>query len=404
MLSMVICARLLGKASFGELGIVQSSVVMVASLSALGMGVTATKHIAEFRRNSPEKIGSIVAMTLLVTLFFSGLLSGLLYLFSHEAANTLLVAPHLADALKIGAINIIILSATGATTSILTGFEAYKTLGIINTVSTIFMLPTVSIGCFYMGLYGALWGIVLSGSLSLFLVLMAVCHVMRREKIPLSVHVHGNDWRLLTVFGLPAVIINVVNSAGNWAASVYLVSHASYAEMGVFNAANQWFAILLFIPCVVADTFLPILSDYAGKRDKHTLKKIIKTGLKINLSICIPLAIFVTLASPWIMKLYGSGYENGYPTLILIALAAMASSLQNLLGNFLAATNHMGAQVLCNIIWVIVYVLLTHNLVDAGYQSISLGASALAAYAIKTAITACIVVWLIDYKSSKHVV
>ena len=49
LLAMVLVARMVGKVGFGELGTVQSTVGMFAVFAGFGMGITATKHVAELR-------------------------------------------------------------------------------------------------------------------------------------------------------------------------------------------------------------------------------------------------------------------------------------------------------------------------------------------------------------------
>lgn len=400
MLSMIITARILGKSDFGELGMIQSSIIMFGSLSGLGMGLTATKHIAEYRISNPDKIGSIISMTVIVTLICAGLLATTLYYLSPWFASRILAAPHLNDALKIGTFNIVIIALTSTFGSILIGFESYKELGFINTLSGVTMVPAITGGAYYFGVNGALWGIVMGGSFWVLLAANASYRRMKNEKITIPLHIKSYNWRLLIDYGLPAVIIEILNSAGNWAGSAYLVNHVNYAEMGIFNAANQWFSILLFIPSVIAISFLPILSDYAGKQDFPALKKILKSGLKMNIYICIPIAIAVTITSPWIMKLYGDGYEEGYPTLMLIAFAAMACSLQNLLGNFLAATNQMVSKLFCDLVWACSYLAMVYYMVNTGYGAFALGVSALVAYALKTLLTGYIVMWRLRARRS----
>jgi hypothetical protein len=53
----LLVARLLGKASYGELGIVQSTIVMFGTLAGFGMGTTAAKFVAEFRHSDPVRAG-----------------------------------------------------------------------------------------------------------------------------------------------------------------------------------------------------------------------------------------------------------------------------------------------------------------------------------------------------------
>src|ERR1035441_7680402 len=51
----VITARLLGRVQFGMYGMVQSTVGMLGVFAGLGLGLTATKYVAEFRSRDPER-------------------------------------------------------------------------------------------------------------------------------------------------------------------------------------------------------------------------------------------------------------------------------------------------------------------------------------------------------------
>jgi O-antigen/teichoic acid export membrane protein len=59
----IVIARLIGKAAFGEYGVIQSTLSMFSAFAMFGVGLTATKHIAEFRRADPERTGRIVGMS-----------------------------------------------------------------------------------------------------------------------------------------------------------------------------------------------------------------------------------------------------------------------------------------------------------------------------------------------------
>src|SRR3989339_928116 len=60
LLAMMIVARMLGKTAFGELGMIDSTVGMLGTFAGFGLGVTATKHIAEFRHSDPHRAARIL--------------------------------------------------------------------------------------------------------------------------------------------------------------------------------------------------------------------------------------------------------------------------------------------------------------------------------------------------------
>src|SRR5271169_5490023 len=59
----VVCAWFLGKEGFGALGMIQSTAGMFGIFAGLGLGITATKYVSEFRRQDPLRTGRILALS-----------------------------------------------------------------------------------------------------------------------------------------------------------------------------------------------------------------------------------------------------------------------------------------------------------------------------------------------------
>ncbi len=62
-LSLLIVARLLGKEPYGRFALVQSTVNTFIGAAALGLGVTATKYVSEYRAAQPQRLGRIFSMS-----------------------------------------------------------------------------------------------------------------------------------------------------------------------------------------------------------------------------------------------------------------------------------------------------------------------------------------------------
>ena len=62
-LGLLIVARVLGKAEYGKFALVQSTVYAFTNLAALGLGITATKYVSQFRTADPPKAGRILALS-----------------------------------------------------------------------------------------------------------------------------------------------------------------------------------------------------------------------------------------------------------------------------------------------------------------------------------------------------
>ena len=112
----VITARLLGRDQFGEYGMIQSTVGMLGIFAGLGLGITATKYVAEFRNRDPERAGRIIALGCAVAIVSGGLLALCLLAYAPVLAAKTLNAPALADELRIASVLLFFNALTGFAT------------------------------------------------------------------------------------------------------------------------------------------------------------------------------------------------------------------------------------------------------------------------------------------------
>ena len=86
-------ARMLGKVGMGELGIIQSTVGIFSAFAGLGMGLTATKFVAEYRTKVPRRAAAMLSLSAAVS-WTSGaaMMLAMLVLAPWFARHTLAVA------------------------------------------------------------------------------------------------------------------------------------------------------------------------------------------------------------------------------------------------------------------------------------------------------------------------
>src|SRR4051794_16281742 len=63
LVSTVFLARSLGKSQYGELGVIQSSMMMFAIFAGAGLGATCAKYVAEYRETDSNRAGRIMALS-----------------------------------------------------------------------------------------------------------------------------------------------------------------------------------------------------------------------------------------------------------------------------------------------------------------------------------------------------
>jgi O-antigen/teichoic acid export membrane protein len=393
LLSGILVARMIGKIGMGQLGIVQSTVGMFSTFAGLGMGLTATKHVAEHRVGNPALVGETIGLLSLIS-WGSGIAMTLIILFlSPWLAGHTLAAPQLAPELASGSLLLLFGVINGVQTGVLSGFEAFKRIARINLICGVANFPIMIGGAFLAGLMGAVWGLVASLALNCALNFLAV----RREAAAAGAaityrHAHKH-WSLLWRFGLPGMLSGVISGPVNWGASTMLVNQkGGYAEMGILNATNTWFQAVSFLPYLLGQVLLPILASYKAANNYQGLNRALVLATWANIIMCVPGVALGCFFSRHIMALYGPGFAEGWPVLVLTLLSAGVVMVQAPITDRLIATSKMWAYFLAHVIWAIVF-LAGVSLMVPSHGSGGLALARLVAYTIGGFVVLSLVWW-----------
>ncbi|MFA4987197.1 MAG: oligosaccharide flippase family protein, partial [Candidatus Brocadiia bacterium] len=155
-ISSVMVARMLGAEGFGEFGIVQSTVFMFGVFAGFGMGLTATKFVAQYRTTDPSRAGNIIGLTLVVSAATGALLAIALFVLAPWLADKTLHAPQITPLLRMASAYLFLTALNGAQIGALAGFEAYRKLMWVSIVSGIATFPLVIAGTWFFGVQGAI--------------------------------------------------------------------------------------------------------------------------------------------------------------------------------------------------------------------------------------------------------
>ena len=375
----ILVARILGKTGYGELGIIQSTVAMFGVFAGFGLGMTATKHVAEFHRSDPDRAGRVMGISALFAVVTGGAMAATLLFFAPWLAENTLNAAHLAGVLRIGALILFINALNGAQTGALAGFEAFKTIAKVNIWVGLASFPILLCGAVLGGLRGAVWALAINLILNWVLNHVALRREAHLHQVPFSIKGCACEWPVLWRYSLPAAMASSMVGPVNWFCSAMLVNQPNgYEEMGIFNAANQWFAMLMFLPGLLGSVVLPLLANQIGKNENMQSKRTLILAMKANFFIVMPLVLIVGAMSPFIMALYGEGFITGWSTLVVVLITAGILSIQTPVGQIIAASGRMWIGFFMNLGWALVFVFSTFFLVD--YGSLGLAASRSIAY------------------------
>ena len=109
--------------------------------------------------------------------------------------------------------------------------------------------------------------------------------------------------------------------------------------------------MILFVPMTMARVCLPLLSGSHSERNSSAFKEVATLSLRLNILFAILCALPVCVASSFLMKAFGSGFEMGRPTLWLLAASAVIQVAASNYGQVIASTNRMWLGFLFNVMW-----------------------------------------------------
>jgi O-antigen/teichoic acid export membrane protein len=342
LLSAILVGRMLGKQEYGELGIIQSTVGMFGTLAGFGMGLTANKYVAEFKRTDTARAGRIIALASATSWISSGIMAMVLVACAPWLAAKTLAAPHLAGLLQIGALLLLLSGVNGAQTGALSGFEAFKRIAHINLISGVLTFPLMVIGAWKWGVTGAVWGLIGSQLINCVMSSLAVRVEAARYQISHRYAGCFSDLGLFWRFSLPAVLTGVLNSVVSWGASALVVNQAGgYADMGIYNAAlrvkllPETFLAMLIAP------ILPILSESFGKGDRSTFQRTLLFNFLLATLIIVPVSLVQAAAPALTLLPFGAGYQ-GHPAIVVwLMLHAVMYALLFPMGSVLISMGRM---------------------------------------------------------------
>ncbi len=127
----IIAARVLGADDYGRLVIVNATTGMLGVFAGLGMGLTATKAVAEFRERDAARLARILALLGRMVLLSGALASGLLLIAAPLIAGSALGQPELTPLIQLAAVQLLLNELAGVQTGILAGFEHFRSIAIV---------------------------------------------------------------------------------------------------------------------------------------------------------------------------------------------------------------------------------------------------------------------------------
>ncbi|MDR2409330.1 MAG: oligosaccharide flippase family protein [Bacteroidales bacterium] len=350
----ILVAKIIGKESYGELGMIRSTIMMFSVFAGVGIGLTASRYIALCRNTDIQKAHEIYCLSKYVSIIMGLLFSILLCVFAPLIAEQSLHAQHLTGEIRIGAIVLFFITLNSAQTGALLGFERFKSSAINIIISGFIQLLFLTIGAYYWGVSGVIGGMGIGSFILYFLNQYTIRSnisrvIIRQIKIK---QLCKNTFPVLWKFSFPAILSSILVIPVLWWCKTLMVQTAGFDHMADYDVAEQWNTIILFIPSTLGSILVPILSNTLAEGTKNQYRKIVKINIVINVFITSVIVLFICLFASFILRRYGVEFTDKKTFYILI-LSAIPNAVCAVLGHVIASKGKMWIGFILNFIWAI---------------------------------------------------
>jgi len=190
--------------------------------------------------------------------------------------------------------------------------------------------------------------------------------------LPPSARPTAEDRREVGSIYWPTLAAALVQLPVAWLLSILLVRQTGgLQEMGLLNAATNWRLAVLFLPTMINQTFMPLLSNTLGAGEPTMFRRLALTNIGIStLASAVP-ALVIALAAAPIMGIHGPGFEAGAGVLVALAGAAVLAAASGPVGNLLIALRLAWYGTALNASTAVVTVVAYLALTDQGAQGVA---------------------------------
>jgi len=390
LIAAIIAARILGKFGYGQLGMINSTVILFSTFAGLGLGLTATKYIAQYHNSDPERTGRIMGLTNLFGIISGLVMFVILFTIAPWLASNTLAAPNLAPILRIASLLLIFNTLVGIQSGSIAGFGAFKDLARIALFQGVISASLIVTGVYYFGLIGAVTAMVINSMVNLILYKITINNLVKSFKIKIDYLKSWKEKGIIWKLSFPTMLSSVMVGPIIWIANIIIINTpGGYGQLGIFTAADQWRSVLYFLPAVVGTVLLPMVAANVNENNEKLEIINIFSSWIIVIIIALPLIAFPEIISFF----YGNGYNSNVfiQVIALMMFVSCITSYRDGITRKLVVKNLMWWGFLDNIIWAIFLISTVILLKPLG--ALALASAYIIAYVLNTLIFVPFYLW-----------
>jgi O-antigen/teichoic acid export membrane protein len=321
---------------------------LCALFAGLGMGLTATKYVAEYRNSDPERIGRIIALLDFLITSTCTIAGAFLFLSSDWLSVSFFHDPLLSPYLKLGVLWLIGFIYNEVAMATLTGFEAFMPVALIQVLRAFLLLGGTWLGLHRWGALGAIWALIVSVGVSGLLLGWSLRACLRSRNICRNHRRMFQELHLIRIYSVPAVLAGTMVLPFVFAANGVIARHVGMRELGLLSAVSQWRGVMTFFPVNLAKVALAVLSGGAGRA--QTATESFQIANWFNQVLLWPIALLLLFGARRLLALSGSDFVDGVVVHQIMIGGTALGFVGNVFGTVIQARGWFGIGIAGNLL------------------------------------------------------
>jgi O-antigen/teichoic acid export membrane protein len=324
----IVVANILGRQLFGEYAIVRTTVLTLTAVAPLATGYTAARYASMFRSTDRERVGHILGLCTVVSTVAACVAALSLLAGAPWLAADVLHTPRLATGLTLVTSAVLFGVMSAYQVGALAGLESYRALAVAGMIGGMLSMTVCTAAAWTGGLKGALVGLSVSAGLQWLTLRWCLRTELARQSIAIRYVGLTQEAAILMRVAVPAALVGFVSMPTLWLANAFLARHpAGYDQLALYGAANSFRLIVLLMPTVINTVGMSILGHQRGVLDDARYRQVFWTNMGLTVSVVLLGAAAVILFGPRLLMIFGRGFGEGYPVLVVLMLATIPEGL-----------------------------------------------------------------------------
>ena len=350
------CTNRLTKSEFGEYSLLRNTLNMVLCVCALNFSSLCTKFTVEIK-TSLDSYYRLLILTAF-SLSVCTLLGFFLILLPSNFLESVIGTSNLNSYVKIIGLLLPALMFQPLIEGILKGLMEFKTVGVLQIISSLFFLVSTIVGIHLNGLNGAIVSMLLYYS---FYTLISL-YTIWKTKPDIQLHFEKSKFKenlpVLSSMIIPVFVMSFIEAPVLWISQLMLAHYSSTEALSSMTIILQIKNFTILIPSYFFSTFMAFAGKMSVKKEYPSYFNKFSRLIRLFAIYGVSVAIIISMMGNLILSLYGKSYVSDNTGLILSKISIPLLVLIGLIKIDLIIQEHQKQLLYISIGWNIIWLIL----------------------------------------------